>query len=290
MTTERLLEPELMRRLEQMELVVRRLFSGRMRGERRSPRRGMGSEFADYRDYVQGDDPRFIDWNLVGRLDRFFIKLFHEEEDLHLSVWVDASASMGYGKPLKLRTAMQLAAGIGYVGLCNFDRVSVEAGGKIYGPSRGKQNMRRLLDFFGGVESGGPGELEPALKSFALRHRGPGMRVVISDFLDRAGYEKALSWLLQGRGQSVLLHVLSRTEIDPDIVGDLTLVDSEDGTPTEVSVSAGLIRRYRKNLQSLCGGLSHFARARGMQYFFVPSDTPVDDVLLKAFRQSGVFA
>jgi uncharacterized protein (DUF58 family) len=290
---QRLLDPDLLQRLEQMELVVRRLFAGRLRGERRSPRRGMGSEFADYRDYVQGDDPRSIDWNLFGRLDRFYVKLYHEEEDLHLSVFLDASASMAFGDPVKLRTAMQLAAGTAYVGLCNFDRVSVEAAGpegrKIYGPARGKPQMRRLLEFFEGVEAGGPTDLEATLKSFALRHRSPGMKVVISDFLDRAGYEGALRWLLQGPGENVLLHVLSPEEIDPKLVGDLALVDAEDGALTEVSITAGLIRRYRKTLQTLCGGLRHYARTRGMSYFFVPSNAAVDDLLLKTFRASGVF-
>jgi uncharacterized protein (DUF58 family) len=287
-----LLEPDLLRKLEQLELIVRRLFAGRMRGERKSPRRGIGSEFADYRDYVQGDDPRFIDWNLYGRLDRLFIKLFHEEEDLHLSIFLDTSASMAFGKPAKLRAAMQLAAGIAYVGLCNFDRVSIEAGAaerrRIHGPSRGKRNVARLLEFLQELEADGPTELEPSLKSFALRHRSPGMRVVVSDFLDRAGYEPALRWLLQGRGQNVLLQVLSPQEIQPDLVGDLALVDSEDGSTTDVSITGGLLRRYRQNLQGLCGGLQAYARRRGMAYFYLPSDVSLQDILLKAFRQAGV--
>ena len=291
--TEKLLEPDLLARLEQMELIVRRLFAGKMRGERRSPRRGMGSEFADYRDYVQGDDPRFIDWNLWGRLDRFYVKLFHEEEDLHLSVFLDTSASMNHGDPLKIKTAKQLAAGIGYVGLCNFDRVSIEAttagGRKIYGPSRGKHHMRRMLDFFDEIEPGGPTDLEGSLKAFALRNRSPGMKVVISDFLDRYGYEKALRWLLQGPGENVILHLLSPQEVNPDMVGDLALVDCEDASSTDVSITGGLIRTYKKNLQALCGGLQQFTRSRGMLYFFIQSNVALEDVLLKAFRQSGVF-
>lgn len=291
--TEALLDPGLMRRLEQMELVVRRIFAGKMRGERKSPRRGLGSEFADYRDYVQGDDPRFIDWNLWGRLDRFFIKLFHEEEDLHLSIFLDTSVSMNFGEPLKLRAAMQLAAGTAYVGLCNFDRVSIEAtsadGRRIYGPSRGKHHVRRLLDFFGDLQPGGATDLEPALKSFSLRNRAPGMKVVISDFLDRAGYEPALRWLLQGPGENVVLHILSPQEVNPGLVGDLALIDSEDGSQTDVSITGGLIRRYKKNLAALCGGLQQFCRRRGMLYFFLQSNVPLEDVLLKAFRQSRVF-
>ncbi|OHE77670.1 MAG: hypothetical protein A3G75_09780 [Verrucomicrobia bacterium RIFCSPLOWO2_12_FULL_64_8] len=276
-----------------MELVVRRIFAGKIRGERKSPRRGLGSEFADYRDYVQGDDPRFIDWNLWGRLDRFFVKLYHEEEDLHLSIFLDTSMSMKFGEPAKLRAAMQLAAGTAYVGLCNFDRVSIEAnsadGRRIYGPARGKRNMRRLLDFFAELEPGGSTDLAPALKSFSLRNRSPGMKVVISDFLDRSGYEPALRWLLQGPGENVILHILSPQEVNPDLVGDLALIDGEDGGQTDVSITGGLIRRYKKNLANLCGGLQQFCRRRGMLYFFLQSTVPLEDVLLKAFRQARVF-
>lgn len=281
-----LLDPDLLRRLEQLELVVRRRMAGRMRGERKSPRRGAGSEFADYRDYAQGDDIRFVDWNLFGRLDRFFVKLFHEEEDLHLSIFIDTSASMGFGK---LATALQLSAAIGYVGLCNYDRVTVETPARRFGPKRGKRQMRRLLDFLGEIEGEGPTDLEPALKAFALRNRSPGVKVVLSDFLDKHGFEPSLRWLLQGPGENVLLHVLTPQEVNPELVGDLALVDCEDGEQTDVSITGALLKRYRKNLEALCGGLRAYARTRGMSYFFFKSDVPLEQVLLMAFRQAGVF-
>lgn len=125
--TELSLDPELMGSLEQLEYVVRRLLAGRVRGERRSRRKGIGSEFADYRDYVQGDDLRFIDWNIFGRLDRLFLKLFLEEEDLSVSIYLDRSESMKFGEPQKFRYAQKLAAALAYVGLVNLDRTSIEA-------------------------------------------------------------------------------------------------------------------------------------------------------------------
>src|SRR5574342_391447 len=120
-----LLDASLIAQLDHLELVVRRLFAGRTQGEKRSKRRGIGSEFADYRDYSQGDDLRFIDWNIYGRLDRLFLKLFLEEEDLSVSIFLDTSRSMEFGDPSKLHYGKKLAAALGYVGLVNLDRVAI---------------------------------------------------------------------------------------------------------------------------------------------------------------------
>src|SRR5712691_11970776 len=124
--TQPLLDPDFLARLEQLELVSRKIFLGRMKGERRSKRKGQSVEFADYRNYVIGDDLRFLDWNLYARLDRLFLRLFMEEEDLHVYLLVDNSMSMGFGKPTKLHYAKQVAAALGFVALVNLDRVVVE--------------------------------------------------------------------------------------------------------------------------------------------------------------------
>src|SRR6266567_2671019 len=125
--TQPLLDAQFLARLEQLELVSRKIFLGRMKGERRSKRRGQSVEFADYKNYVSGDDLRFLDWNLYARLDKLFIRLFMEEEDLHFYVLIDNSLSMDFGAPTKLHYAKQIAAALGFVGLVNLDRVQVEA-------------------------------------------------------------------------------------------------------------------------------------------------------------------
>src|SRR5438477_5608768 len=122
-----LLDPQFLARLEQLELVSRKIFLGRMKGERRSRKKGQSVEFADYRNYVVGDDLRHLDWNLFGRLDKLFIRLFMEEEDLHFYVLIDNSLSMDFGNPTKLQYAKQVAAALGFIGLVNMDRVVVEA-------------------------------------------------------------------------------------------------------------------------------------------------------------------
>lgn len=288
MPDEVLLDAELMDSLEQLELVSRRVLLGRHRGERRSRRKGSGFEFADYRDYAQGDDLRRVDWNLLGRLDMLFLKLFHEEEDLTLAIWIDASKSMGFGTPQKLLYAKRLAAALAYVALCGMDRVVIETAKNRCRPMRGKQSLGRILDFLSGIPCEGETDLDASLKDFALRHGEPGVRVVISDFLDKAGYDAALQWIRRGSADPVLLHILSPQEVEPDFVGDLMLVDSEDGSQTEVSITSAVLRRYRRTLQGFCAGLRDACRARGMQYLFLKTDVPLSSVVMTSLRTYGV--
>jgi uncharacterized protein (DUF58 family) len=282
------LDPELMGALEQLEFVVRRLMAGRMRGERRSKKRGIGSEFADYRDYSQGDDLRFIDWNIYGRLDRLFLKLFLEEEDLSVAVYLDTSKSMDYGEPNKFEFAKKLAAALGYVGLINLDRVTIDTNAESMPVRRGKQNLRRVLEFLDRQKAEGETDLDASLKDFSLRRGRPGVKILISDFLDKNGFENALKWTRRGGGDVVVLHVLSPQEVKPEIVGDLALVDSEDGAMKEVSITGSLLKRYRRNLEALCSGLQDYCKRRGMAYFFVSSKTPLAPLIVKSMRERGV--
>jgi len=290
--TTTLLDAQLIRQLEQLELVVRRLNSGRMKGEKKSKRRGTGTEFADYRDYAQGDDPRHIDWNVYGRLDRLFLKLFHEEEDLRLTIYLDTSRSMSSGEPDKMLYAKRLAACLAYVALCNMDRVVIEAGSAGHveqmRPLRGRRQLRPVLEFLEGLEADGQTDLAAGLKQMAHRNGSSGMKVVISDFLDKQGFQGSLKWLLRPEDRVVILHVLSPQEVHPEIVGDLAIEDCEDGTLTEISVTAGLLRRYEQGLKALVGGLKDYCRVRGLAYHFVQSSVPLDQVILNALRQAGV--
>src|SRR5271165_1442225 len=166
-----LLDPQMLARLEQLELVSRKIFLGRMKGERRSKRKGQSVEFADYRNYVIGDDLRFLDWNLFARLDRLFIRVFMEEEDLHFYVLIDNSLSMDFGNPTKLHYAKQIAAALAFIGLVNMDRVVIEVFNDRLTQSlpaiRGRRSLWRLMDFLTKVEPAGPSDLRRALRSFS---------------------------------------------------------------------------------------------------------------------------
>src|SRR5437016_8341911 len=168
-----LLSPEFLAKLEQLELVSKKIFMGRMKGERRSKRKGQSVEFADYRNYVVGDDLRHLDWNLYARLERLFIRLFMEEEDLHFYILVDNSLSMDFGSPTKLHYAKQVAAALGFIGLVNLDRVVIEAFNdrltQRLPAARGRRSAWRMLDFLQKIEPAGPSDLKRALKTFSLK-------------------------------------------------------------------------------------------------------------------------
>src|SRR5436309_3137531 len=168
-----LLDPQFLARLEQLELVSRKIFMGRMKGERRSKRKGQSVEFADYRNYVIGDDLRFLDWNLFARLDRLFIRLFMEEEDLHFYVLLDNSLSMDFGNPSKLLYAKQVAAALGFIGLVNMDRVVMEAFNDRLTQNmpavRGRRCLWRMMDFLQQIEQAGPPDKKTSLRTFSLK-------------------------------------------------------------------------------------------------------------------------
>lgn len=285
-----LLEPAFLHRLEQLELVTRKIFVGRLKGERRSRRKGQSVEFADYRNYAVGDDLRFLDWNLYARLDRLFLRLFMEEEDLHFYLLVDRSRSMDFGTPTKLHYARQVAAALGFVGLVNLDRVVVEAfpDGPALPPLRGRRSLWRLLDFLGRLEPGGAGDLAAALRSFSLRCSGKGIVVVLSDFMDRRGYEEALRYLVARLMDVYVIQILSQEELDPDLSGDLQLVDVEDRDAAEVTVSLPLLRRYQENLAAHRAGLHAFCTRRGITPLFTGTDVPFDRLVLTYLRQRGL--
>src|SRR5580765_8137468 len=184
-----LLDPLFLHKLEQLELVSGKIFLGRIKGERRSKRKGQSVEFADYRNYVVGDDLRFLDWNLYARLDKLFLRLFMEEEDRHVYLLVDNSLSMDFGAPTKLHYAKQIAAALGFIGLVNLDRVVIEAFNdrltQTMPAVRGRRSLWRLLDFLRKVEPAGPSDLRQALRTFSLKSSGKGIVVLLSDLMDK---------------------------------------------------------------------------------------------------------
>lgn len=287
-----LLGSEFLARLEQLELVSRKIFLGRMKGERRSKRKGQSVEFADYRNYVIGDDLRHLDWNLFARLDRLFIRLFMEEEDLHFYLLLDNSLSMDFGKPTKLHFARQVAAALGFIGLVNMDRVVIEAFNDRLTQSlpaiRGRRSMGRLLDFLNKIEPAGPSDLRRALKSFSLKCSGKGIVVLLSDLMDKGGYEDALRYLVARQLDIYVIQILSQEEIEPEIVGDLRLVDVEDEDTAEITVSGPLLKRYKQNLAAYRGSLHDFCTRRGISYLFTSNEVPFDRLVLTYLRQRGL--
>ena len=328
-TVDDLLGSALIARISRLDLTSRKIFAGKLKGERRSKKRGESVEFADHRPYVSGDDLRHIDWNIYGRLDRLFLKMFMEEEDLSLHIVLDASASADCGEPNKFVYAQKFAMALGYIGLLNLNRVAVTVlGGGIVtsgensgtpdqkeprapssgpgGPSvngdanlaiapmhairdlRGRRRTNDLARFLCSIRPAGSTDFGDQAKRLALSRRGRGVMVVVSDFLMKEGYQTGLR-LLVGRGYDLFaLQLLSPQEVEPDIAGDLRLVDIEDGDRAEVTIAAPLLKKYKQALAAHCGGIKDFCARREITALTVRTDTPVDTLLLDYLRRRGL--
>ncbi len=305
-----LLTPELLRRLEQFQLLAARRAKSSARGERRSRSRGQSVEFADYRSYVHGDDFRYLDWNLYGRLDRLFLKLYEEERELPVRIFLDASESMTFGEPRKFDFARQIAAAIGYVALAGFDRVSVvpfpglplngqtDAAARVQelaarGAMRSVRGKKSAIQFFQNLSTltaTGPANLNEALRRGALEARVAGLAVVLSDFLDPAGYDSGLTALV-GRGFQVdIVQILAPEELAPTSFGDLRLVDSETGATQEVTFGRFRMKAYQQTVQNYIQRLREFCQGRGINFFTASSNTSLEDLLLKQLRKAEVWA
>jgi uncharacterized protein (DUF58 family) len=290
--SDQLLTSEFMARLDQLDVMSRKILAGKMKGERRSKRRGQSVEFADYRNYVIGDDLRFIDWNIYARLDRIFLKLFLEEEDLALYIIVDTTKSCDYGDPHKCLYLKRVAAALAYIGLVNYNRVVINAiaDGVVAdtGPMRGRTRVARMIDFVERLSPEGPGNLEESCRRFALSHRQKGVCVILSDFFDKGGYEGGLRYLAGGKYDLFAIQVLSPQEIEPPLQGDLKLRDMEDGDLAEVSITQPLLKQYKANLNAYCLAVKDYVTKRGGTYLFSSTAIPFDTLILNYLRERGL--
>ncbi len=282
-----------LRKLETLELAVRRAAGARARGIRRTRRVGAGLELADHRDYVPGDDLRYLDWNLYGRLDRRALRLFEEDEDVAIDVIVDASLSMAMGAPPKIDLALQLGAALAYVGLANLDRVAVTALGDArcsLPPQRGKNRILGILRFFEEVTVAGRQPLSEALRAHLGRRAGRrgGAAVLISDFYDPAGARAALDLLRANRVMPIAIQVTAPDELAPLWRGDLRVRDVETGEAHDLTVSPAAVTSYLQRLSALRRALEGYCRERGIPCFTVTSDQALDAVVLRMFRTGGI--
>ncbi|MGO8671986.1 MAG: DUF58 domain-containing protein [Capsulimonadaceae bacterium] len=292
-TTQKLLDPDFVKKIEALNLVTKRAFLGQAKGDRRSRKRGTSIEFADYREYTMGDDLRYVDWRAYARLDKLFLKLFIEEEDLNLHLLLDSSRSMDYGEPMtKADYARRLAAALGYIALSEHDRVVVApfktALGEIMPPQRGKPG---IIPFFRYLEekipaSGGT-NMGDALSRYAAQVKTPGIAVVMSDFFDES-HMRGIKALLSRKMQVFLVHIFAPEELKPTLTGDLKLVDSETDETCDVSVSPHLMAQYDAQLKAFISGLHQTASRYGMDYLQTSTDVPVETIVLQSMRRMSL--
>jgi len=284
-----LFDEDFLKKLEYLFIVSKKVFAGQLRAERRGKRTGSGIEFADHRDYTPGDDFRYIDWNIYGRMQKLLLRLFEEEEDLYIYLLVDASSSMQMGEPVKFDYARRVAAALAYIGLANLDRVNIipfadELKPQL-SPKRGKGQIFRVFEFLGAVRLGGETDMETAFKNFVHRTRRRGLAVVVSDFFDPHGYQRGLKLLVHHRFETFALQVCDPTEAQPGIKGDLRLLDTETGEERIATVSPQVLRAYEREFTEYCEQLETFCTSIRAGFVRTLTSTPFEELVLKVFRQ-----
>ncbi len=286
-----LLPNDVLARLERMRINAERRFTNRSRGEHVARRGGSSIEFKDYRDYVEGDDTRFVDWNIFMRLQRPYLKLFHEEEEMHLVLLIDASSSMMFEN--KFERAQQLAAAFGVCGLMATEKVSIHAFNQRDGrttqlkPTTGRASMPALFRFIESLEAGGEQPLDAGIESMVNEHRGRGVVVVLSDFLTFGSLRRAFNRLHSTGLELFGLQILGPTEIDPEVSADLRLVDCETAAVLDVSAGGDVISIYREYLERYQRRLEALCQQRVGRFVTVNADWTLKHTLFDVLRRRG---
>lgn len=289
---EELFDEEFLKKLEYLAIVAHKLFSGRFRAERRSKKIGSGIEFADYREYTPGDDTRYLDWNIYGRFDRLLLKLFEEEEDLHIYILLDTSYSLKFGSPQKIKYAKKIAAALAYIGLSNLDRISVISLGEdikeSIPPARGKNRIYHILNFLQQIEVEGKTDLIRSLKKFVSQYKRKGIVVLISDMYNHSGYFEPLNILRYNKYETYLIHVIDPVDENPEPFGDIEIYDCETKEKKHITVTPELLKSYKKRFGELLEEMNEYCRKKGVRYFKASTQVPFDELVLSILRKGGL--
>ena len=278
-------------RLKRLQLVAQQIKRGAIKGDRRSSRRGQSIEFADYRDYVPGDDLRRLDWNIYARHERPFIKLMEDEEDMAVYIVLDGSLSMdwGEGDENKFTYGQRLAAGLGVISLFTGDLLRVEVWGTEtrLGPMRGQANLTRLFTTLEETKPSGEIDFEQEARRFSVANKRSGLLILLSDFLFPGGFEAGLKHLQSQGHEIILLHTLTEEERRPSLNGDLRLVDVETGAGQDVSVTRWIRDLYIERVEAWESELRAFCHRRQIRYFDLTASADWDRFLLYELRKAG---
>jgi uncharacterized protein (DUF58 family) len=286
-----LLSNDVLDRLRRLRINPHRRLTNRRRGEHLTGRGGSSIEFSAYRDYVPGDDVRFVDWNIFARLNRPYLKLYEQEEEVHIVLLVDGSDSMLFeGKFLRAR---QLAAAFGVLALLGTERLSAYSFNRRDGtvdrlpPCRGRASMRKLFRFLEDLEGGGSEPVEEGVESFLRFHSGRGVAILLSDFLTFGDVRRALNRVFSVGLEVFGVQILSPAEIDPEVGGDVRLVDAETDTTLDVSSAGDLLDIYQEQRGAHEAYLAELCRQRNGRFLSLSSRAPLDWLLFDLMVRRG---
>ncbi|MBF0280603.1 MAG: DUF58 domain-containing protein [SAR324 cluster bacterium] len=279
------LETDFLERLEHLMLLTKKKAKGANLGEHQSIRSGGSQEFLDYRTYQPGDDLRYVDWNVYGRLGRLFIKLFKAEKEQSVYILLDMSASMAAGNPLKAIYSKKIAAALSYICLANMDRVMVSSfNDRMHfskTPERGRQVYFLILEFLRSLKAEGITDLNAALTEFASSARKNGVVIILSDLLSESGFEQGMKALEYQNLDINLIQILDQKELMPTLNGYLKLKDWESGTQDVMTVDKHLRDLYRQKMESFLLRIKEHCHAIGADYFLTETSTPFDTFLIE---------
>jgi len=285
----KLFDEEFLKKLEYLYLLSKKIFRGKTQAVSRSKKVGWGMEFADYRDYTPGDDPRYLDWNLYARVGQLVTKLFHEEENLNVHFLLDVSRSMNFGHPKKIDYGKKVVAALAYVALNNLDSVSITPFGDELLPDlpllRGKGQILKIFEYLENIEPAGQTDMLRAVNGFSAKTRNKGMLMVVSDFWDEAGYERALKGAYAAGFDLSAICLHHQYEANPKWRGNVVMADAETGKRQQVTISARTLRRYRDHYDAYINRLKTVCHAAHCHYLYAQTAIPFEDLILNVFRQ-----
>jgi uncharacterized protein (DUF58 family) len=284
-----LFDEAFLRRLERLSLQAQRSLRGAPAGGEHLSRHQLPTTvFSDHRPYSAGDDYRYVDWNAYAHQDQMFVKLGEVEQDVAVHILLDISRSMGWGTPTKLRAAQQIVAALGYLALAHNDRLHVVPFGvaplRSFGPAQGKRRVVEMLRFIAGVQPVEQTALARALRTYATTHGRGGILVLVSDLLSAEGLGEALRAVPPPRWQALVLHILDRRELAPNLSGPLELEDAETGQRLPLSLDPAAIASYRRNVTAWQERIASTCARRGATYAQVLTDWPLERAVIPFLR------
>lgn len=289
-----LFDKDFLKKLECLSLIARQLVFARRQALRPSVKKGASIEFRDYREYTPGDDPRTVDWTAYARLGDLFVKLFRQEEELDLWLLLDTSGSMDFGEPSKFDHARRIAAALAYIGLSHMDSASIVPFADGLLPSRdrlrGKGQIFRVLDFLTNLRAGGRTDFQKSVQAFISRVRRPGLVVVLSDFYGLEQARAAMDRLRFLRHQIHVMQLVSPWELDPPIRGELRLIDSETRSHQDLTVTDGMLRRYKAAFDEFGGALRRYSMKYSIGYDQVHTSVAFDEFIRRILQHGRLLA
>jgi uncharacterized protein (DUF58 family) len=287
-----LFDSEFLKKLEYLSLVSKRVFRGQLLAQRRTVQMGGGVEFADHRDYSPGDDFRYLDWNVFARHGDLLLKRFQEEEDLHVYLFLDCSRSMEFGDPVKFDYARQVTAALAYIALADLDRVSVIAFADriidTFPLTRGRDCILTLLRFLEGLEpQGKETDLGRVARDFIARGNRSGLAIIVSDLFDPHGFQRGIDLIRHRRYEPTLVQMYDPAEANPNVLGDIELLDMETDLRKKVTINERNLSKYKEVFAQFLESVKTYSRSYGLGCAQTVTQVPFDELILRMMRTAG---